>query len=287
MSGETLVHIKDVEELSPRIWRILAQNPGKFTLQGTNTYIVGTGKSRLLIDTGEGRPEYVTLLTTFLQEQKVSIEKILITHWHKDHTGGVSQILDLFPETKIFKFPDEHDGEWPWKSEPIQDGDVFSVEGATLKSLHTPGHARDHISFLLEDENVLFCGDNVLGQGSTAFEDLGVYMRSLNKLGDLQCPIFYPAHGPIIPDPQHKVQEYVDHRMAREAQILALFFESESQTPKTIVDRLYTGYPEQVLQAAERGVVQHLNKLRDEGKIFQEGDAWIVKVSSDGPSIVA
>src|SRR5947208_3318994 len=95
--------LRDIERLSPICIRILGGNPGKFTLQGTNTYLVGRGPVRLLIDTGEGKPSWVALLGEVLREEKATISSVLITHWHPDHQGGISQVLSLLPHAKIYK----------------------------------------------------------------------------------------------------------------------------------------------------------------------------------------
>ncbi|PRP82615.1 hypothetical protein PROFUN_04920 [Planoprotostelium fungivorum] len=277
MGEQSLPELPDVSELSPRIVRLLGKNPGNFTLQGTNTYLLGTDQNRILLDTGEGKPEYFELLKDYVTKNKITIESIVVTHWHFDHTGGVSQVLSLFPDAKIYKWKDSHDERWEWKSIGLQDGDIIQVLGATIKTIHTPGHASDHVCFLLEEENVLFCGDNVLGHGSTVFEDLSSYLSSLQLMQSLPCQIFYPAHGNIITEPLRKVQEYIDHRMQREVQVVALLKDGLG-TAADIVEKLYTGYPEGVRAAAKRGVLQHLDKLEKEGRVERgEEERWILR----------
>lgn len=97
------MQLPEVERLSPACIRILGGNPGKFTLQGTNTYLLGTGPSRLLIDTGEGKPSWISALKKTLAEEKASVVQALITHWHHDHTSGISDLLAFSPETKVYK----------------------------------------------------------------------------------------------------------------------------------------------------------------------------------------
>jgi hypothetical protein len=123
----------------------------QFTLQGTNTFIIGTGKERLIIDTGQGIPEWADLIASTLTSFGIKLTAVLLTHWHGDHTGGVPDLLRLYPELggSIYK-------NLPSKTQqPIYDGQLFEVEGATIRAVHTPGHSDDHMCFVLEEEQAL------------------------------------------------------------------------------------------------------------------------------------
>ena len=163
-----LTTLPNVERLSARVVRILGLNPGPFTLQGTNTYLVGTGSKRILIDTGEGKEDYTSLLKDVLKRHgNIAIQEILLTHWHQDHVGGVEAVQKLAtpPQTTTTrKYPRDVDAIRGFVE--IKDGDVYRTEGATLRALFTPGHTIDHVSFLLHEENSLFSGDCILGEGT-------------------------------------------------------------------------------------------------------------------------
>ncbi|KAL7619962.1 hypothetical protein AAE478_010509 [Parahypoxylon ruwenzoriense] len=270
-----LVHLPEIERLSPSVIRILGGNPSKFTLQGTNTYLVGTGPSRLLIDTGEGRPSWIAALTRTLEEEKATVQKALITHWHPDHTGGIKQLLEHSPQTAIHKH-DPSEGQLD-----ILEGQKFQVEGATLTSIHTPGHATDHIVFVLQEEEALFTGDNVLGQGTAVFEDLDTYLRSLAKMEGLVSGQAYPGHGPVLPHARATIAEYISHRQQREQQVLQTLASPKDNglwSPMELVKVIYRDVPESLHIPAANGVVQILRKLRDEDKVVQEGeDKWRLK----------
>ena len=121
---------------------------------GTNTYLVGRGAQRLLIDTGEGRPSWSSNLKSLLTAEKATVKKALLTHWHGDHVGGVPDLQKICPDVEVYKHePDDGQLE-------IKDGQEFSVEGATLKAFHTPGHTVDHIAFVLKEEDAMFTGDS-------------------------------------------------------------------------------------------------------------------------------
>ncbi|KAJ6089530.1 hypothetical protein N7467_004746 [Penicillium canescens] len=214
----------DVEQISPRVIRILGQNPGKFTLQGTNTYIVGTGAKRLIIDTGQGIPAWAGLVAETLATGRFSLSEVLLTHWHGDHTGGVPDLIQLYPDLSRFIF--KHT---PSKSQqPIFDGQIFTVEGATLRAIYTPGHSNDHMCFILEEENAMFTGDNVLGQGTTAVEHLGTWMETLRTMQSYKCIKGYPAHGDVIASLNSKIAGELGGKLRHERQVLRALHQIES-----------------------------------------------------------
>ncbi|RYP16973.1 hypothetical protein DL765_004815 [Monosporascus sp. GIB2] len=280
-----LVHLPEVERLSPACIRILGGNPGKFTLQGTNTYLVGRGPSRLLIDTGEGKPSWISALKRTLEEEKATIQKALITHWHHDHVGGIAQLLEHSPETVIYKCDPNGD------QVDIKNGQTFEVEGATLTAVHTPGHTTDHMAFVLREEGALFTGDNVLGQGTAVFEDLGTYLESLARMENLVPGRAYPGHGPVLPEARAKISEYIQHRHQREKQVLQALgsakIGSGSSTGAERIDGwssmelvkvIYHDVPENLHLPAQGGVIQILRKLRNEDKVILDGeDNWRLK----------
>lgn len=219
-----LVALPEVERLSAGCIRILGGNPGKFTLQGTNTYLVGTGAQRLLIDTGEGRPSWIAALRRVLAAEQATLAAALLTHWHPDHTGGVGDLLAAWPGTRVYKHrppAPEHQQHQQQQQLDMADGQVFRVEGATLTAVHTPGHTADHVVFAWAEEGALFTGDSVLGHGTAVFEDLGAYLASLERMR----PLFgggraYPGHGAVVADGPAKIDEYIRHRQQREEQVV-------------------------------------------------------------------
>ncbi|KAL8668108.1 MAG: hypothetical protein Q9202_000086 [Teloschistes flavicans] len=278
--------LAEVERLSPQVLRILGGNPGKFTLQGTNTYIVGNGPSRVLIDTGEGKPSWSKLLSKALSTDDVTISDVLITHWHPDHVGGIQHLLDLCPDAKVHKHsPAEGQLE-------IGDGQTFSIQGATLRAFFCPGHTKDHMAFVLEEEDAMFTGDNVLGHGTAVFEDLAAYMTSLERMRKQFSGRAYPGHGAVIDDGRKRITEYMEHRQQREREVLGVLAEAKKndggsdagwRTPMEIVKIVYKDYPENLYEPAAWGVIQILEKVAKEGKVrrSEDGERWqIVNKSS-------
>ncbi len=178
----------DYSRITPRVATVLGQNPSPFTGPGTNTYIVGTSKRPLLLDTGQGVAIYIDLLEAAMKELSSSteLERIVLTHAHVDHLGGVKQVTERFGEMEVLKMPWEgHDAPAGAVSAIGHDA-VVHTEGATLRAVFTPGHAPDHLCYYLEEERALFTGDVVLGAGTTVIPDdtgdLGEYMDSLRRL---------------------------------------------------------------------------------------------------------
>ncbi|KAK5135040.1 hypothetical protein LTR08_005700 [Meristemomyces frigidus] len=274
-----LPHLPDIERLSSRVIRILGGNPSKFTLQGTNTYLVGKGPKRILIDTGEGNRIWPPLLQKALSDENASIDQVILTHWHPDHVGGVKDVLAHSPEAKVFKNRPEAG------QDAIVDGQVFETDGARLKAFHCPGHAVDHMALVLEEEDAMFTGDNVLGHGTAVFEDLATYMDSLERMQHQFSGPGYPGHGAVIEDGRAKIREYISHRKEREEQILEAMrgpsAEGDGWSSMGIVKVVYVDYPEHLHAPAEGGVVQVLKKLEGEGRVRQKGEGkWGVSERS-------
>ncbi|KAL8739238.1 MAG: hypothetical protein Q9181_000129 [Wetmoreana brouardii] len=253
--------------------------------QGTNTYLVGTGPRRILIDTGEGKASWSKFLSTELSSHNATVSDTLITHWHPDHIGGVSDLLDLCPDATVHKHS-------PAKGQlEIGDGQRFTTEGATLRAFYCPGHTTDHMAFVLDEEDAMFTGDNVLGHGTAVFEDLATYMTSLQWMREQFSGRAYPAHGAVIEDGRKRITEYIEHRHQRESQVLHVLKEAKesrdgsddrSRTPMEMVKIIYEDVPENLHEPAAHGVVLILQKLAKEGKVVQseDGRRWQIAETS-------
>ncbi|KKZ67403.1 hypothetical protein EMCG_06931 [[Emmonsia] crescens] len=274
-----LLQLSDVERLSSRVIRILDA--------GTNTYLIGQGHERLLIDTGEGRPIWSESLKSTLENEKATIKTALLTHWHPDHIRGVPDLLKICPDVEIHKNQPDAD-----RQLNIEDGQLFKVEGATLRAYSTPGHTQDHMVFVLDEEDAMFTGDNVLGHGTSVFEDLEVYLSTLEKMQYCFSGRAYPGHGAVIKDGNAKIAEYIQHRQQREDEVLQVLTyglllseiygppppvkreELRSWTSMELVKVIYHDIPPNLHVPASHGVLQVLKKL--------EGKRKVVRIASDG-----
>lgn len=141
---------------------------------------------------------------------------MLLTHWHGDHTGGVPDLLRLYPhlEDAIYK-------NQPSKTQqPIEDGQIFQVEGATVRAVHAPGHSDDHMCFVVEEDDAMCTGDNILGHGTPGVEHLSAWMDSLRIIKSHNCQLGYPAHGVVITDLPLKIATELQSKTRREKQVL-------------------------------------------------------------------
>ena len=271
------LELPDVDVWSGRVAVALGQNPGIFTGPGTNTYLVGTGRRRILLDTGDGRPEYLPVLAKALERCGCELQEIVLTHGHPDHIGGVSSVVAAHGALTVSKRPwPEIDAGHPIAIRAADDGAVVSTEGATLRAVHTPGHSEDHLCWVLEEEGSLFSGDNVLGIGTTVIParggDLLDYMNSLERMLAEKPTCIYPAHGPRIDNGVAKIREYIEHRNERERQILAALERGPATIPG-IVGIVYAAYPKALHAAAGQSVCAHLLKLgREERVAHSDGE---------------
>ena len=224
--------------------RLTAPNPGPMTLGGTNTYVVGRDPA-VVIDPGPDDSGHIEAIRE-VTEARGGIGTVLLTHSHSDHAGGV-EALGL---------------------KPARPADGENVAG--LRALATPGHAADHFCFLLD--RACFTGDLILGEGSTIVGpremggSLADYMRSLERLRELDLTTIYPGHGPEVTDPEAKIAEYIEHRMMRERRLVAALERGE-RSKAALLAEVWDDVPEQLRGAAAIAMQAHLEKLEDEGRL--------------------
>lgn len=246
-----------------RVVRVLAPNAGPFTLEGTNSWVVGTPPS-IVIDPG---PEDAGHLDAVLGAAK-EVGVILLTHQHPDHAPGAAR-LSALTNARIYAFRPEND------QRPLRDRQTIVVGDAKLRAVHTPGHSSDHLAFWVEEAAYLFTGDAVLGRGTSVVNppdgDMTSYLASLQTMRGLAPRVLYPGHGPIVFDGAAKLEEYLRHRELRERQVLKALEEGMT-TPAEMVPGIYGGdIPESMFPAAERSLLAHLLKLEREGRIARTG----------------
>jgi glyoxylase-like metal-dependent hydrolase (beta-lactamase superfamily II) len=253
-----------------RITRVLAPNADMYTLDGTNTWVVGNDPS-IVIDPGPEIPEHLEEVAHLAGR----VAFVLVTHDHPDHAPGAA----LFARRVGAPLH-------AWRldgAERIRDHQVFRGGGFALTAIHAPGHTSDHVVFHEPDERALFTGDAVVGRGTSFIDppdgDLTQYLRSLKLMQELDPRTIYPGHGPVVFRARDKLHEYVEHRAERERQILSSLA-AGGCTIEEIVGEIYAGYPPEVLPLAGRSVLAHLLKLEGEGAVARsgkgEGAAWSV-----------
>jgi glyoxylase-like metal-dependent hydrolase (beta-lactamase superfamily II) len=244
-----------------RVIRVLAPNPSVYTLEGTNTWVVGDGPT-IVIDPGPDDPTHHDEIA----RAAGAIEAVLVTHAHEDHGAGAAAFAHRANAPL-----------WAWRLDGathLTDGQRFSVPGAEIEAVHTPGHSADHVVFFERGSGSLFTGDAVVGRGTSFIDppdgDLAAYLVSLHRMQELAPRTIYPGHGPVITDAVAKLAAYVSHRAEREAQVVA-GLEDGDRTVAQLVARIYADFPTDVHALAARSVTAHLIKLEREGRLKKAG----------------
>jgi len=251
--------------VAPLVRRLLCANPGMMTGPGTNTYLVGE-QEVIVIDPG---PDDDAHLDAIAAAGGGRIRWIACTHTHSDHSPGAAG-LKARTGAEVLAYADL-DG--LVCDRHLADGDRIEAADVTLRALHTPGHASNHLCFLLEDQGLLFAGDHVM-DGSTVVinppdGDMAAYLDAVRRLRDLDPPLrrIAPAHGHVIEDPAAKLGEYLTHRDERERQIVdALRSLGGTAGTAALVEAIYTDVPEVLHPVARRSVWAHLRKLGTDGR---------------------
>jgi glyoxylase-like metal-dependent hydrolase (beta-lactamase superfamily II) len=248
--------------LSPMVRRVLAPNSGVMTGPGTNTYLVGIDEVAVI----DPAIDHAAHLEAIVGCGGDRIRWILCTHTHPDHSPGAAALKKL-TGAEVLAF-DSRDG----LDVDTSIGDGFRIEATEfrLRAVHTPGHASNHLCYLLEQERLLFSGDHIM-QGSTVViappdGDMAAYLESLARIRKLRLRSIAPGHGYLIDDPNAVIDDYVTHRLEREQQVLRAL-ESGDRTAADIVARIYTGLIDELVPRAEQSVHAHLRKLAAEGRV--------------------
>ncbi len=274
-----------------------------------NVHLVVDGKEGALIDAGfPGDQSIGTRLEMLKEFPGLELRYIVLTHHHFDHASGANKLREatgarivmhddeasLLQRAATEDIPSdmevpgqrrEHtEGARRWREEAakgtpdqtVADGDTLKVGGLTLRMVHTPGHTAGHLSPFLEEERVLFAGDNVLGYGTTVVPpppngDMAQYVESLRKMQALEAELLCCGHGPPVKEADRKLQELIDHRHEREEQILSLVKEGRD-TVKRLVRGIYPELDKRILGMAASQVTSHLAKLETEGRVRTEGE---------------
>ncbi len=271
------------DRVSPMIRRVVAGNPSAFTFHGTGTYIVGHG-AVAVIDPGPLLDSHVDALVRALERERVT--HIVITHTHRDHSPA-ARPLKQATGAPTYGFgshgSDRADGGGEVEEGAdrdfvpdirVRDGDRIEGDGWTLEAVHTPGHTSNHLCYALLEENALFPGDHVMGWSTTVVSppdgDMRAYMRSLERLRARGEEVFWPTHGPPIPEPRDFVTALLAHRHEREDQILACLAHDASTIPE-MVEIMYADVGRHLHAAAARSVLSHLIHMAETGRVRCDG----------------
>lgn len=274
-----------LHEIAPGVRRLVARNPGYMTGPGTNTYLIGMHRY-LVIDPG---PEDAVHVDRVLAETGGRIEAVMATHTHPDHSPAARKLAQA-SGAPVFGRPAPVSGRQDATFAPAQalnDGDVLRADTLALRAIHTPGHASNHLCFLLEGEGLLFTGDHLM-QGSTVVigppdGNMKQYLQSLERLQREPVSRLAPGHGEVIEDAQAEIARIIAHRLQREAKVLDRLRLAGRVDVAALVAAVYDDVDPRLHPLAQSSLLAHLIKLEEDGRVEREfaaeDAAWWIKDS--------
>ncbi len=265
-----------LDTIAPYVRRLVANNPGFMTGAGTNTYLLGRERF-VVIDPGPADGKHFERI---LAETRGAIDCVLVTHTHGDHSPGARALREA-TRAPILGRPAPLDGYQDpsfTADRTLEDGDAIAFDAGTLRALHTPGHASNHVCYLLQDTGLLFTGDHLM-QGSTVViappdGDMKAYLDSLARLQREPVSCLAPGHGLTVDDAQSEIARIVAHRLRREAKVLAIVRELGPATLDALVTRVYDDVDPRLHALARASLLAHLQKLAADGLVACDDAAW-------------
>ena len=271
-----------VTVLSTRVRRVVAPNPGVMTGPGTNTYIVGDMQSGdlAIIDPGPVSEPHLDVLLAQVGQR---LRWILCTHTHLDHSPGVVALKAATGALAIGMPPPPHSNQDQTfaPDRVFADGERLQVGGCTLRALHTPGHASNHLCWLLEEERLLFTGDHIMSGSTVVISppdgDMSAYLDALHRLLELEIEALAPGHGYLITRPREAVRALIAHRLGREAKVAAALAAhgAAGATLDQLVPVAYADTPPGLHPVARRSLHAHLLKLVRDGRARETAGRWV------------
>ena len=266
--------------LSTRVIRVTANNGSVMTGPGTNTYLVGGGAANewAVIDPGPLDADHVD---SILAAAPGPIRWIFATHTHLDHSPATALLqarTGALVHGRIAAHPEWQDANFA-PGMHLAGGERFVLgEDTTLRAIHTPGHASNHLCYLLEEEKTLFTGDHVMQQSTVVINppdgDMGAYLASLRELLAEDFDWLAPGHGFLMAQPRRALQAIIDHRLRRERKVVDALRELGPAPADALLPRVYDDVPARMHAMAMRSLKAHLLKLRDEARAAEQDGRW-------------
>ncbi len=269
--------------LSERLVRVTANNGNVMTGPGTNTYLVRGDRNRwAAIDPGPADAAHVEAI---LAAAPGPITRIFVTHTHLDHSPACALLkarTGAPAAGRIAAHPQWQDASFV-PDTPLAGGErVVLGDGCTLRVIHTPGHASNHLCYLLEEEKTLFTGDHVMQLSTVVINppdgDMADYLASLRGLLDEDLDWLAPGHGFLMREPRRAIEAIVAHRLKREARVVDALQALGPASTEALLARVYADVPARMHPIALRSLTAHLFKLRDEARALEHDGRWALRV---------
>lgn len=266
-----------VVQLSSKVRRITAPNPGPMTGAGTNTYLIGSDNIAV-VDPGPADPLHIK---TILEACEGRLKWILVTHTHRDHSPAAKALAEATGALMMGNTLAEDDGFQDVDFRPhksfIHD-ECFATDEFKIRVIHTPGHVDNHLCYLVEDDGLLITGDHIM-QGSTVviippYGDMQDYIASLSLLLNYPLKSLAPGHGSLIDTPVQEIQRLIAHRLGREEKVLHVLADLAVATIDALTPGVYDDVDPKLHPIAKYSLRAHLIKLEKEGRVSLHKDSW-------------
>ena len=264
-----------VETLSPVVRRITANNPSVFTGPGTNTYLIGSGDVTV-IDPGPALDTHAQAIV----DAPGNITQIIVTHTHLDHSPGAQLLQERLgvPAYGCIATNPQYQDSTFTPTAFLDDQQVIEGENFRLRVIHTPGHASNHLCFLLEPQGMLFSGDHIMNGSTVVIRppdgNMKAYIDSLKRLKQYRMTTIAPGHGAVLEDPYSAVDWIIQHRLVREKKILESLRSIGQGTSDSLVEAVYDDVDSSLFPIAKWSLESHLIKLLEDGEISKTGNKY-------------
>ena len=271
---------EEVVQISPLVRRITAGNASVFTGPGTNTYLVGMDEVTL-VDPGPALDSHIEAILG----ASGTIKQIVVTHTHPDHSPGVKllqEAIDVPAYGLITETTKDQDKTFHPKKF-LLDGDLLEEKEFTLEVIHTPGHASNHLCYLVKEEGLIITGDHIMNGSTVVISppdgNMKHYIESLEKLKNYDLKSIAPGHGEVMKEPQLVAEWIIKHRLEREEKVADALRKAGKGSSDSLVEDVYNDVDPSLFPIAKWSLQAHLLKLADDGKAIQEGENFTWETS--------
>ena len=271
---------EEVVQISPLVRRITAGNASVFTGPGTNTYLVGMDEVTV-VDPGPALDSHIEAILG----ASGTIKQIVVTHTHPDHSPGVKllqEAIDVPAYGLITETTKDQDKTFHPKKF-LLDGDLLEEQEFTLEVIHTPGHASNHLCYLVKEEGLIITGDHIMNGSTVVISppdgNMKHYIESLEKLKNYDLKSIAPGHGEVMKEPQLVAEWIIKHRLEREEKVADALRKAGKGSSDSLVEDVYNDVDPSLFPIAKWSLQAHLLKLADDGKAIQEGENFTWETS--------